>query len=107
MHILICEREHFIRRALSEHLVAQGYQVSEAGTEAECLELVTRIVPDFMLLDDPKLAKKLKRQKIAAPIIMMTSAQIPGYEHIPKPYELADVSALLQTKLGHFGQKQA
>ena len=96
MHILICEHEHFIRRALAEHLSSLGYQVTEVTTGPECLEFVTHTLPDLMLLDNAQIIRKLKAKNIQIPIIMMTSAQIPGYEYIQKPYELSDVSALIQ-----------
>lgn len=103
MHILICETEHFIRHALAEHLSALNYQVSEVENASECLEFVIQTPPDLILLDKYEAIRKLEALNLRIPIIIMhhpgdNAAQLSRYEHVSKPYELAEVSALIKKK---------
>ncbi len=117
MHILICEDEHFIRRALAEHLSSLEYQVSEVENGVECLEFIEHTLPDLILMDlkmpvmDGHTAiKKLKEKRIEVPIIILSGfgghdKSIKEYEYVQKPYRLSQVSSLIETKFGHLRQK--
>lgn len=109
MHILLYEDEHFIRRALAEHLSSQAHEVSEVSTGAECVAFVTHTLPDLILLNGHDIVDKIRALKIEVPIIIMSKPgdKFPAmskHEHIlQKPYELADVSALIQAEFGQLG----
>ena len=117
MHILICEDEHFIRRALAEHLSSLEYQISEVENGLECLDFISHTVPDLILMDlkmpvmDGHTAiAKLKERDIQIPFIVLSGfggheAVAAGYECIQKPYRLSQVSSLIQTKFGQLGQR--
>lgn len=118
MHILLCEDEHFIRRALAEHLSSLEYQVSEVENGLECLSFVEHTVPDLILIDlkmpvmdGHTVIAKLKEQNIHVPIIVLSAFADPAgesiaeYEHLSKPYRLSQVSNLIQAKFGQSGQK--
>lgn len=112
MHILICEDEHFIRRALAEHLSSLQYQVSEVENGLECLDFISHTVPDLILMDlkmpvmdGHKTIAKLKEKNIQVPIVILSSfgsheGQISAYEYIQKPYRLSEVSNLIKSKFG-------
>jgi CheY-like chemotaxis protein len=110
MHILICEDEHFIRRALAEHLAALEYQISEVENGLECLEFVSATKPDLILMDlkmpvmdGQQTIAKLEEQSSNIPIIILSGygadhEMLAKYEYIPKPYKLSEVSQLIQAK---------
>lgn len=117
MHILICEDEHFIRRALAEHLSSLEYEVSEVENGLECLDFISHTEPDLILMDlkmpvmdGHTTIAKLKEQKKEIPIIVLSGLGgyadgVGEYEHIQKPYRLSEVSALIQTKFGYLSQE--
>ncbi len=110
MHILICEDEHFIRRALAEHLAALEYQISEVENGLQCIEFVSKTKPDLILLDlkmpvmnGKETILRLEEMDAGIPIIVLSGFGISEeisqkYEHILKPYKLSDVSSLIQAK---------
>lgn len=112
MHILICEDEHFIRRALAEHLSSLDHRVSEVENGLECLDFISHTLPDLILmdlkmpvLDGRATIAKLKEKNIQVPIIVLSGFgdnEILGaeYEYIAKPYQLCQVSNLIQAKFG-------
>jgi CheY-like chemotaxis protein len=118
MHILICEDEHFIRRALAEHLSSLEYEVSEVENGLECLEFVSHTKPHLILMDlkmpvmdGPTAIAKLKEQNLNIPIIVLSGyggqvGENGEYIHIQKPYRLSEVSSLIQTKFGQSSQPQ-
>ncbi|MES2503634.1 MAG: response regulator [Myxococcota bacterium] len=117
MHILICEDEHFIRRALAEHLAALQYEVSEVENGVECVEFLSQTLPDLILMDlkMPKLGgydtiAVIKEKKIEIPIILTSGfgdneAVDASYHHVRKPYRLNEVSDLIKTHFGEPRQK--
>ncbi len=112
MHILICEDEHFIRRALAEHLAALEYQISEVENGLECLEFIANTKPDLILIDlkmpvmDGHTAiSKLEEMNVEIPLIILSGYGLneemaAKYDHIQKPYKLSEVSGLIQSKFG-------
>lgn len=82
VHILAVDDELVNRRVLTNHLRPQGYQVSEAVSGFQCLEMVAENRPDMILLDImmPELSgyevcKKLREQYSVEelPIIFLTA----------------------------------
>lgn len=112
MHILICEDEYFIRRALAEHLAALEYQISEAENGLECIEFVTQNKPDLILMDmkmpvmsGHEAIAKIEELNLDIPIIVVSGfggdqTLTKKYDLIQKPYRLSDVSRLIQSKYG-------
>lgn len=50
-HILVVDDEPQIRRALTTNLRARGFEVDEAQTGEEALEIAARVRPDLVVLD--------------------------------------------------------
>ncbi|MEI6805103.1 MAG: response regulator [Myxococcaceae bacterium] len=111
MHILICEDEHYIRRALAEHLASLGYQVSEVENALECLDFITHTLPDLILLNSWESIAKLKEQNTNTPLIILSSFEGEesnrDYDYIEKPYQLSQVSNLILWKFGQPSKKKS
>ncbi|SFE61931.1 response regulator [Alteribacillus iranensis] len=83
MHkILIVDDQYGIRALLKEVLGKEGYEIFEASTGMEALDMLENIAPDIMLLDIKipgmdgiEILKEWKKRKIACQtrVILMTA----------------------------------
>jgi two-component system, NtrC family, nitrogen regulation response regulator NtrX len=96
LKILLTDDESSIRKALREILEYENYEVFEAGSGIECLDLIGRQNVDLMLLDikmqgmdGMEVLEKLKEQGTDFPVIMLS-----GHGNID--------AAVQATKLGAF-----
>jgi len=114
--ILVVEDEDAIRETLRYNLAREGYQVIEAATGPDALDLARAERPDLILLDVmlPGLSGlevcRVLRQESATPILMLTAKgtevdkvvglQLGADDYVTKPFSfnelLARVTALLR-----------
>jgi CheY-like chemotaxis protein len=106
--VLIVEDDDSLRMALADSLATLGYVTIEAGTGGEAYALVSRQLPDLVLLDlglpdvdGLTLARKLREKPETAKIVVaaLTAEEISGWRaeevyrqcigYIPKPVDLA------------------
>lgn len=131
--ILIVEDENPIRFLLRENLEYEGYEVIEAATGVEGLEMAERSGPDLILLDlmlpnmsGMEVCKRLRSTGNTVPVIMLTSRsqqmdKVIGLkagadDYITKPFDILELTARIEallrrtgkpaesTKLFHVGQ---
>lgn len=118
MRLLICEDEPDIVEILKNFFLAEGYQVSTAGTGTEALERFGEDAPDIVLLDmmlpgtDGWEVLKQIRQRGDTPVILLTALsrvedKVKGLSHgaddyIPKPFELKEVKARLEAVMRRY-----
>lgn len=110
MHILICESGHFVRRALAEHLGSFGHQVSEVESGPECSDFISHTLPDLILIDGHEEAVILRQRNAQTPIIVLSGFMeredlLSKVEYIQKPYQLSQVSRLIQSKFAQPSKK--
>jgi DNA-binding NtrC family response regulator len=113
--VLIVDDESLIRWALAETLGDHGFSVEQASTKAEALRLVaahrkrfTTVLLDLRLPDsrDLQLLASLRSLMPDTPIILMTvdsapftiqeALQLGAFRVVQKPFEVADMVALVR-----------
>lgn len=116
MHILIIEDDPKTADQLRNGLVQQGYAVDVAATAGEGDELATVNHHDVILLDvmlGPRdgieLCRQLRRQKVTAPILMLTALsdvanRVRGLnagadDYLCKPFHMEELQARLRSLL--------
>src|SRR3989338_5809285 len=104
-HILIVDDESSIRMAIHSVLSEEGYLVSEVSTGEEALELISKEVPDVVLLDiwlpgmdGLDVLKKMKEANFSGFVIVMSghgtietavkATKLGAYDFIEKPLSL-------------------
>ena len=114
--ILVCEDEHFVRWALSEHLRDCGFSVFEAGDGSKALEIIRKSRPDAILLDlnMPKtdgfsVIRQLKHEKNDTPIFVLSgygqhssntiASELGVSGFIKKPFRLNEIDNMLVNAL--------
>src|ERR1700761_3224676 len=117
--ILVVDDEALIRLSLSDYLQDHGFKVLEASTGDEALAIMA--APDFKvdlvftdvmmpgLTDGFALAKWISENQPAIPVIVTSGDEQKAaaakdlgatFQFVPKPYDLAEVAALLVRTLG-------
>ena len=117
--ILVVDDEALIRLSLSDYLQDHGFKVLEASTGDEALAIMA--APDFNvdlvftdvmmpgLTDGFALAKWIGENQPAIPVIVTSGDEQKAaaakdlgatFQFVPKPYDLAEVAALLVRTLG-------
>ena len=122
MHrILIIEDEKEISRGLRDILEFEGYEVDEAANGKEGLQAVLRREPDCIILDimlpdlsGYKVCEEIRRQKLRAPILMLTAKaqdydKIRGFEvgaddYLTKPFSVGELLARVMALLRRSGR---
>ena len=114
--ILVVDDERMVRWSLRQALERAGYQVDEAASGAEALELAGRELPDVVLLDHRlpdrtgiEVLRALLKSAPRLPIVMITAhASIDGaveamkegaFHYLSKPFEVEDVLQSVQRAL--------
>jgi DNA-binding NtrC family response regulator len=112
--VLIVDDEMLIRWSMGEILTHAGYEVSEAGSAKEALELIESAPPlDVILLDyrlpdsnDLRLLETIRHRAPGTSVIMMTAygtnevidgaARLGAYRVLGKPVELRELVPLVE-----------
>ncbi len=114
--ILICDDEELIRWSLSEHLAAEGYEVTTASDGRECLEVFERMSPDAVLvdlkmpvLDGLSVLRRVREADQTVPVIVITAhgavesaieaTRLGATAYLAKPFDLREVSLQLRKAL--------
>ena len=127
-NILVCDDEKDIVAALKIYLTAEGYQVLEAGTGREALDILDRERVDLVLMDimmpemDGLSAVAKLREQSNIPVLVLTAKSedtdmilglnIGGDDYITKPFNPVELIARVRShlrrymKLGGVEQKQ-
>lgn len=120
--ILVVDDEPQIRRFLKTSLTAQDYEVIEASTGGEALELARSAAPDLMILDlglpdiDGITVIGSLRPASALPIIVLSSRDdeqikvkaldLGADDYITKPFGMEELTARVRAALRHRLQSQ-
>jgi DNA-binding NtrC family response regulator len=112
--VLIVDDEMLIRWSMGEILTHAGYEVSEAGSAKETLQLIESApAPDVILLDyrlpdsnDLRLLETIRRRAPESSVIMMTAygtsevvsgaGRLGAYRVLSKPVELRELVPLVE-----------
>src|SRR5512136_79294 len=114
--ILIVEDQADIAGGLEINFKKEGYSVLKASTGEEALKLVTRELPDLMILDvmlpgmsGLDVCRELRNKAIEIPIIMLTAKsdeidrvvglEIGADDYITKPFSLRELLARVRVRL--------
>jgi two-component system cell cycle sensor histidine kinase/response regulator CckA len=117
--VLLVEDEDVVRSFAARALSRQGYEVLEAGTGVEALELVQReqrridlVVSDVIMpeMDGPTLLKELRKSKPDLKFIFVSGYPDDAfkkslddgedYAFLPKPFTLPQLAAKVKEQLG-------
>jgi two-component system cell cycle sensor histidine kinase/response regulator CckA len=117
--VLLVEDEDVVRSFAARALSRQGYEVLEAGTGVEALELVEReqrridlVVSDVIMpeMDGPTLLKELRKSKPDLKFIFVSGYPDDAfkkslddgedYAFLPKPFTLPQLAAKVKEQLG-------
>src|ERR1700732_4154435 len=118
--ILVVEDEENISQTLRYNLTREGYEVSEAATGTQALELARQRNPDLILLDLmlPEMSGlevcRVLRAEMSTPILMLTAKaseldkvvglQVGADDYVTQPFSLnellARVAAMLRRRRG-------
>ena len=122
VHILVVDDEAQIRRFLRTSLVAQGFQLSEAGNVADAIALAIKEKPDLVILDlglpDGEgftVIEKL-RTTSQVPIIVLSvrtdehgkvrALDLGADDYVSKPFGMEELMARIRAALRHRLQVQ-
>jgi len=114
--ILIVEDEPALQETLAYNLKKQGYRVETVGDGRVALETARRDKPDLIVLDimlpsmdGVEVCKTLRREKFAAPIIMLTARddeidrvvglEVGADDYISKPFSMRELVARVKAQL--------
>jgi DNA-binding response OmpR family regulator len=114
--ILIVEDQADIAGGLEINFKKEGYSVLKASTGEEALKLVTRELPDLMILDimlpgmsGLDVCRQLRNKSIGIPIIMLTAKsdeidrvvglEIGADDYMTKPFSLRELLARVRVRL--------
>jgi len=116
--VLLVEDEDIVRQVAARALLRQGYEVLEAGTGVEALEVMARekgrvdiVVSDVVMpeMDGPTLLKELRKTNPDLKIIFVsgypddafkkTLGENEAYAFLPKPFTLPQLAAKVKEQL--------
>lgn len=117
--VLVVDDDALIRLTLSDYLQDQGFKVLEASTGDEALAImaapgfaVALVFTDVMMpgvTDGLALAKWIADNQPTVPVVVTSGDEEKGkaakelgsiLRFVPKPYDLAEVAALIQDAIG-------
>ncbi len=113
--IMIVEDEPALQATLSYNLEREGYQVEVVGDGVIALEMAQKLQPDLILMDvmlpglDGLEVTRILRQKLNAPIIMLTARddeidrvlglEIGADDYLTKPFSMRELLARVKAQL--------
>ena len=117
--VLLVEDEDVVRNFAARALARQGYEVLEAGTGVEALEVMERekgkvdiVVSDVIMpeMDGPTLLKELRKTNPGLKFIFVSGYpddafkksldENEAYSFLPKPFTLSQLAAKVKEQLG-------
>ena len=121
--ILVVDDDPDIREVIKDRLQSLGYDVSTASDGVECIALLSKQVPDLILLDIemPNMngldaLGEIRRREIDVPVLMITAygtveravqaMKAGAYDFIPKPFEPDHLLMTVQRALERDGLKK-
>src|SRR5438477_5549923 len=122
--ILVCDDDAAIRTVLNQALGRAGYQVRTASNAAGLWRWVSQgdgnlVITDVVLPDENvfDLLPRIKRLRPELPVVVMsaqnniltaiTAAERGAYEYLPKPFDLKELTAIVQRALAAPSRKPA
>ncbi|MBT9588487.1 response regulator transcription factor [bacterium] len=115
IRVLVVDDEAAVRRFLKTSLIPRGYEVKEASTGQEAIEMVTQSRPDVILLDlglpdlDGVEVTKILREWCSIPIIILSvrdresdkvaALDAGADDYLSKPFGLNELTARLRAAL--------
>ena len=122
--ILICDDDAAIRTVLNQALARAGYDVRTTANAAGLWRWVAQgegslVITDVVLPDENvfDLLPRIKRLRPDLPVVVMsaqnniltaiTAAERGAYEYLPKPFDLKDLTAIVQRALSKTQVKRA
>jgi len=114
--ILIVDDETLIRWALRKELEREGYEVFEAGTAKDALEIFLRDIPELVILDvklpddsGMNLLRKIKESDAFCDVIVITAfgnvsnaveaMKLNAIDYITKPFDIEEVKIVVKKAL--------
>jgi two-component system nitrogen regulation response regulator GlnG len=121
--ILVCDDDSAIRTVLNQALGRAGYDVRTTGTAAGLWRMVSAgdgnlVITDVVLPDESgfDLIPRIKKMRPDLPILVMsaqntlltaiTAAERGAFEYLPKPFDLKELTAVVQRALASPGSKR-
>jgi len=121
--ILVCDDDSAIRTVLNQALGRAGYDVRTTGTAAGLWRMVSAgdgnlVITDVVLPDESgfDLIPRIKRARPDLPVVVMsaqntlltaiTAAERGAFEYLPKPFDLKELTAVVQRALASPGSKR-
>ncbi len=121
--ILVCDDDAAIRTVLNQALGRAGYEVRTAANAAGLWRWVSQgdgnlVITDVVLPDENAfdLLPRIKRLRPDLPVVVMsaqnniltaiTAAERGAYEYLPKPFDLKELTAIVQRALSAPARKQ-
>ncbi|HEX5282233.1 MAG TPA: nitrogen regulation protein NR(I) [Micropepsaceae bacterium] len=122
--ILVCDDDAAIRTVLNHALGRAGYDVRTAANAAGLWRWVSQgegnlVITDVVLPDENAfdLLPRIKRLRPELPVVVMsaqnniltaiTAAERGAYEYLPKPFDLKELTAVVQRALAQPARKEA
>jgi two-component system, OmpR family, KDP operon response regulator KdpE len=122
VRVLVVDDEAAIRRFLRTGLTAQGYEVVEAETGAQAIELAAKEPPDLVILDlglgdmDGTEALQQLRRTSLMPVVVLSvrndekekvrALDLGADDYVTKPFGMDELIARVRTALRHRLQQQ-
>ena len=114
--VLVVDDDESIRSTLTRGLAFEGYRPLVAGTGEECLDKITTLFPDLVVLDimlpgvdGLEVTRRLRASRNDVPVLLLTARdlvedRIAGLEagaddYVVKPFSLAEVLARIDALL--------
>src|SRR5205814_6650820 len=121
--ILVCDDDSAIRTVLNQALGRAGYDVRTTGNAAGLWRWVVQgegnlVITDVILPDENAfdLLPRIKRLRPELPVVVMsaqnniltaiTATERGAYEYLPKPFDLKELTAIVQRALAAPARKQ-
>lgn len=115
--LLIVDDEKNMRTVLRRALSAEGYEVFEAATGKEALDVLTDVMPDLIVMDQkmPEMdgltaLKRVKRLLPSLPVVILTAhgnvqsaveaVRAGATEYLTKPFDLDELKLVVSKALG-------